>query len=372
MSSRNPLASIALLATTLVVALAAFGALGASAAPAPAPQGFVGITSQDTFNGGEAYRAKMFSEMQASGITLIRVEFTWAQIETAPDVFNFSAYDQFVLDAAQHGIEVMPVLYEEPGWYTSRPKKVKPTSVEYLNYPPASPSDITNFVTALVKQYGPGGTLWQENPTVTPVPIRVWQVWDEPNLNFFWYPHASAKAYTALLAAASQAIHAVDPGAEVVSAGMPQSLDGINLDKFVRELVADGAGKWMNTLAVNAYSSTASGVIGILKGVRSILNAGGDSGVALRVSEIGWSDVGPKSAFRAGVKGQATQISSVINDFGANRSSLNLKGFVYFTWRDTKPFYKVKDFWGLHTGLLRLNGTAKPSLQAFTNAVAGL
>jgi hypothetical protein len=363
---------LAVLVAVGVVALCAFGAFGAAAAPAPAPATFVGITSQDTFNGNEAYRAKMFAEMQAAGITLIRVEFVWANIETNPGVYDFGVYDQFVLDAAKHGITVMPVIYDEPGWDTSRPKKVKPGSVEYLNYPPADPSSIAPFVTALVKQYGPGGTLWQQNPGVTAVPIRVWQIWDEPNLNFFWYPHANAKAYTALLGDASQAIHAVDPGAEVVTAGMPQSPDGINLDKFVHELVADGAGKWMNTLAVNAYAPKASGVIKILKGVRSILDKGGDSGVALRVSEIGWSDAGPYSRFRAGKQGQATQITNVINAFGADRSSLDLKGFVYFTWRDMKPFHGVKDFWGLHTGLIKLNGKAKPSLAAFTNAVAGL
>ena len=266
----------------------------------------------------------------------------------------------------------MPVIYDEPKWDTSRPKKVRPKSVEYLNYPPLNAQSIGPFMTALVKQYGPGGTLWQQNPNATAVPIRAWQIWDEPNLNFFWYPHTNAQAYTALLAAASQAIHTTDPGAEVVSAGMPQSRDGVNLYKFVGQLVNDGAGKWMDTLAVNAYSSNAKGVISILSHVRSILNGGGDSSVALRVSEIGWSDVGPKSAFRAGVAGQATQVTDVIHDFGSDRSSLDLKGFVYFTWHDTKPFFGVKDFWGLHTGLLKLNGKAKPSLQAFTNAVAGL
>jgi hypothetical protein len=368
----HPSARLAVLAAVIVAALATFGSLGAHAAPGPAAPGFVGITSQDTFGGSEAYRAKMFNEMQAAGITLIRVEFNWAEIETAEHVYDFSAYNQFVLDAAAHGIEVMPVIYEEPGWYTSRPKKVKPTSVVYYNYPPKNPATIGPFVTALVQQYGPGGTLWKQNPSVTPVPIRIWQVWDEPNLNFFWYPRPNAAAYTALLADASQAIHAADPGAEVVSAGMPQSTDGVNLFKFVQALVNDGAGKWMNTLAVNAYAPTASGVNAILRHVRSILNSGGAANVGLRVSEIGWSDVGPKSKFRAGVSGQAKQISKVIADFGADRSSLGLKGFVYFTWRDTKPFYHVKDFWGLHTGLLKLNGKAKPSLRAFTNAVAGL
>jgi hypothetical protein len=33
---------------------------------------------------------------------------------------------------------------------------------------------------------------------------------------------------------------------------------------------------------------------------------------------------------------------------------------------------KVNGFRGLHTGPLKLTGKAKPSLQAFTNAVAGL
>jgi hypothetical protein len=360
-----------MLVAALAAAIAITGTVSATASTAKiatASPSFVGITSQDTFIGSEAYRATEFAAMKAAGITLIRQVFDWAQIETSPGVFNFSAYDQFVADAASYGIQVMPVLYDEPAFLSSRPKHAR----NIFNYPPKSMTAIAAFAKAAASWYGPGGTFWQDNPSVPVVPIRVWQIWDEPNLNFFWYPKASAANYAAMLASASSAIHGVDPGAEVVSAGMPQSTDGVNLFKFVRQLLAHGAGKSMNTLAVNAYSRTAGGVISLMAHVRSILDSDGASNVALRVSEVGWSDVGPKSAFRAGKKGQGTQIANVIRDFGNDRSSLNLKGFVYFDWRDGNPFKGVPNFWGLHTGLLRTNGTAKPSLAAFTKAVAAL
>lgn len=367
----RPLAVLLTLFAALAAAVSIAGSVSASASTASAATAapsFVGITSQDTLIGSETYRATQFAAMKTAGITLIRQVFDWAQIESSPGVFNFSLYDQFVADAASYGIQVMPVLYDEPTFLSSRPKHAH----NIFNYPPKSMTAIAAFAKAAVSWYGPGGKFWQENPTIPSEPIEVWQIWDEPNLNFFWYPHASASKYTQMLASAASAIHGVDPGAEVVSAGMPQSHSGVNLDKFVKELLADGAGKSMNTLAVNAYSRKASGVISILQKVRGILDSGGASNVALRVSEVGWSDVGPKSAFRAGKKGQATQIANMIDDFGTDRSSLNLRGFVYFDWRDGKPFKGVKNFWGLHTGLLRTNGSAKPSLAAFTHAVDGL
>ena len=55
------------------------------------------------------------------------------------------------------------------------------------------------------------------------------------------------------------------------------------------------------------------------------------------------------------------------------RANLNLRGFIYYAWRDGRPYApRFKDFWGLHTGLLRANGSAKPAFAAFKKAVAGL
>ena len=61
-----------------------------------------------------------------------------------------------------------------------------------------------------------------------------------------------------------------------------------------------------------------------------------------------------------------------MKDFYAVRSALDLKGFVYFDWRDARPYTGGFNFWGLHTGLLKLNGKPKPALKAFSAAANGL
>ena len=154
---------------------------------------------------------------------------------------------------------------------------------------------------------------------------------------------------------------------------MPLStLPGINLFSYIRDMLNAGAASWMNTLGVNPYASTASGVISLLQKVRAALNADGGSQVAIRATEFGWSDNGPGGPYKVTPSGQATQITQVIRDFAADTQSLDLRGFVYFGWRDQRPYAGRTDFWGLHTGLLTLSGKPKPALAAFSAAANAL
>jgi hypothetical protein len=98
----------------------------------------------------------------------------------------------------------------------------------------------------------------------------------------------------------------------------------------------------------------------------------GDSDASMWVTELGWSDTGPKAAFRAGKKGQGKRITQAIAALEKNRTALNLRGFFYFAWRDGAVYKGGKDFWGLHTGLLRKNGKRKPAYTAFKKAVSKL
>jgi hypothetical protein len=55
------------------------------------------------------------------------------------------------------------------------------------------------------------------------------------------------------------------------------------------------------------------------------------------------------------------------------RRKLRLRGVVYYSWRDAHPYPPLyKDMWGLHTGLLDVNGNPKPAFGAFCQAVAAL
>ncbi len=359
--------------TTVLAAMAATAATalafaGSGATQSAAPLGFVGMVSPDTFARNASYRDSQLAMMRGAGVTLVRQVFDWSTIEARRGVFDFSAYDSLVASAAQHGIEIMPVLFNPPAYLSARPAGTH----QHGTYPPADPASVEAFAAAAVRWYGPGGGFWAANPSIPQMPIEVWQIWDEPNLPVYWLPSPNAGEYAALLRDASRAIHRVDSSAEVVSAGLPQSALGVPLLSYLRSLLGAGAAGSIDSLGVNAYSNDESDMMTLLRQVRSTLDAGGASDVAIRVTEFGWADSGPDGHFSLTPAGQATQIGTAVRDFGAARSSLDLRGFVYFDWRDAAPYPGGVDFWGLHTGLLTLHGQPKPALAAFSQAANSL
>src|SRR5205823_5737529 len=107
---------------------------------------------------------------------------------------------------------------------------------------------------ALVRRYGPGGSLWRENPAVRAHPIIAWQVWNEPNLPVYWQMHPDAAQYTELLKVVGTAIHRADPRAQVVTAGLPQSKLGVSFETYLKAMYRAGAQGAFDVLAINAYS----------------------------------------------------------------------------------------------------------------------
>ena len=137
-------------------------------------------------------------------------------------------------------------------------------------------------------------------------------------------------------------------------------------------MYAAGANGTFDTLGIKPYAPTATSLISRLKQSRRIMAANGDSDAALWVTELGWSDVGPKAPFRAGKSGQAKRIKQAVAALKRNQAALNLRGFFYFAGKDGAVYKGGKDFWGLHTGLLNKKGKRKPAYAAFKKAVAGL
>lgn len=344
--------------------------LGVPSARAAAPAGFVGMSSDDTLAGSPSYRDRQLRQMHARGVTLLRQTFDWSLIERRRGRYDFSFYDPLVGAAAKRGITVMPILFNPPTFRSSRPKRSKVRGT----FPPKRPDDMARYATAAAQRYGPGGAFWSENASIPPVPVRTWQVWNEPNLPVYWRPKPSVTGYVRLLSAVSRALRAVDPGAEVVSAGLPDSdsRGSIPLERYITTMLEAGAAEWMTTLAINPYAARPQGVIEILESARRTLDAHGASQVQLRATELGWSDIGPGSPFRVGRQGQASRVGDLIAALGAQRESLRLLGFAYFNWRDAKPYPGYFDFWGLHTGLLTISGRPKPAMAAFAAATAVL
>jgi hypothetical protein len=347
-----------------VVSLAALAATSASADAPPPPNGaptdFVGLVSDDAFAAPGDYRQQQLTTQASLGVRLLRQTFDWSQIEVARGRYDLSYYDGFVGDAARAGITILPILFRAP--------RFRGGKAGTIAYPPKRYADLGRFGAVLVRRYGPDGTFWSQNPDVPKLPIRSWQIWNEPNLKAYWGRAPNAKQYAKLLRAAAKPIKAADPSAEIVTAGMPESKIGVPLKKFIPALYRAGAKSAFDVLAINPYGHTAAAVIRNIARARNLMRRFGDD-APIWATELGWSDSGPGGPQRVGPQGQATQLSNLIGALLRDRSSLNVRGFVYYQWRDGRP-YNGKDFWGLHTGLLTRDGQPKPAYYALQQALA--
>ncbi len=359
--------------TRLLIGLIAACALAlgpAASAHAAVPADFVGISSEDVFVGSSAYRDSALGAQADTGIGLLRQTFKWSAIERSPGRYSFGGYDGYMAATARHGISVLPILYDPPPFRSSSPRRHARRGV----YPPKRYADMGRFGAAVARRYGPAGSFWTEHPELPRRPITAFQVWNEPNLRYYWPRGPSARQYTRLLTATGKAIKAVDPSAEIVTAGLADSrLRGsISLKRFIAGMYKARARGRFGSLALNAYATNVRQLGASLRRVRRLMRSHGDRN-RIWITELGWCDRGPRSRFCVGARRQGRLIEQALRYVGKRRTSLGLRGLVYFTWKDGRPYPPLfQDFWALHTGLHRLNGTAKPALSAFRRGVASL
>lgn len=347
----------------LALALIVFALTAVSAAHA-APRDFVGMTSDETFQRAGSFRTTNLRGMRRAHVGLIRQVFDWARIETSEGVYDLSYMDEYVSAVAGQGISIMPVLTNAPNFYRrpgSKRGATRPNNLQRM----------AEFAQALVDRYGPHGSLWSERPYLRKVPIRVWQPWNEPSLPVYWGPRPNAREYVAMLRTVSRAIKDADPRAEIVTAGLPPSkLRGVvPLDRYIKQIYSAGGARYFDTLAINAYARDGEQLEELLMSVRKLMNSRGDRRARIWVTEIGWGDRGPRHRFIVGRRGQAQRITESFAVVRRLRNRLRLRGLVYFGWRDGKPYAPLfEDEWGLHTGLLDVNGRRKPAYRAFVRA----
>jgi Beta-galactosidase len=169
------LRAVALIA--LAAALAAAAVPAATAAPRKVPHGFHGVMwDRAARNAPEADLEQQWSLMAQSGVESVRTVFSWARAQptegVAPDL---SGTDALVSRAARHNIKLLPIVIDTPDWAAKRPG---------TGAPPAHVGAYTAFLRTLVLRYGPRGAFWEEHPELPRRPLREWQIWNEPHLDF--------------------------------------------------------------------------------------------------------------------------------------------------------------------------------------------
>lgn len=237
---------------------------------------------------------------------------------------------------------------------------------------PRDDASYAAFMTALVDRYGPNGTFWRT--ANRKVPIRMWEIWNEPDVTHFWDPQPFEATYLPLLHAAHDAIKRADPGATVVLAGLTnfswQDLAGIYSDP--------GASGWFDAVAAHPYTQYPAGVITILQRLRSVMNAHGDSSKPLIADEVSWPSAVGNSRyanqydFTTTQAGQAARIRQLLPLLARDRTSLGLLGFDYYTWATAEgPNLGAFSYAGLERYAGNGRFVAKPALAAYrTGALA--
>ena len=365
-----PLAACALV---LVAASASGAQRPSTVARYGVPNDFLGIVDTQTIAATPYWKAQTLATQRRSGIELQRQDFDWAQIEPRPGIFRFGPYDALMMATARAGMHVLAILDgPSPAYAATRARPGEHLSGLTV-YPPRSMSQFASFAAAVARRYGPGGSFWRSHPQLPAVPITSWEIWNEPNFDLYWGGHPSAASYASMLRAAVPAIHAVDPRAEIVTAGVANTeYGGIPGETYIEQLLAIRPRAPFDTLAVHAYAQSPAGVIDAVKQIRMILDIAGRSSTPIWLTEFGWASGGPSSPFTVGSARQANYVFQTIMTLARDAHALNVRGLVYYDWQD-EPAYAGggTNLWGFHTGLVDINGIAKQALSKYYQA-AGL
>ncbi len=311
----------------------------ATPSPAPSPTTVVapsqrfGMVAHLLWGGDPADAVADLDSIRGAGLGLVRFDVSWRAMEPARGTLTGLDTLDAVMDAvADRGMRAVITVIETPDWANGgRGGWV----------PPVDPATYARFIGRLAGRYA--------NRDVA------WEIWNEPNDPRFWQPRPDPAAYTALLVAASAAIHAADPGVTVLGGSL---LYGDTT--FLERMYADGAGGAFDGLAVHPYAQVRApwdtgdpyhSFLGTIDGLRRVMVEHGDEGRGMWLTEVGWAiQPGVDARTRADYLAQAVTMV-------AARPEIDAMAVYVLDAADDPAF-----------GLLR-DGRADPGFAAYADAV---
>jgi hypothetical protein len=324
----------------------------------------VGVVPQAALEPGETDR------MRRGGIESVRFWLSWAAVEERRDEYIWAQPDSVMREIASGDLEALPFLFGTPEWAAARDGR-RCAGPDCIPFAPASIETrhaFARFAAAAVRRYGPDGTFWEENPDLPKRPIRVWQIWNEPNLQIFFEPDVDASDYADILRRTASAIRSEDGDAEIVSAGLvgKRSSKGIEapgeyLDEFY---AVPDIGDSFDGIAVHPYDPKIGGTLDRVEAVLEAARRAEDEEVGLWVTEIGWASAGPRSQILVKTpREQARLLRRTYKRFFAHKQAWDLRGVYWYAWRDT-PRRDAVCRWCPASGLRKIGGQEKPAFRA--------
>jgi hypothetical protein len=331
---------------------------------------FFGVVAQTNPSDAE------FDRMHAGGVSTYRMAISWPAIQpSAGAPFDWTASDRLVADLTANRIEPLPVLYGSPCFVVACDPVA---SGQATPRPPTESAQAelawAEFIGEVVGRYGPGGRFWSEHPSLPERPLRVWEIWNEPNVPQFYAPTPSVDGYTELLRISSQAIRSADRGATILIGGVagdpgkPGSIEG---SEFLEGLYGAGARAYFDAVALHPYSPGLAGVRRQLVDVRRVLDLHADFDTPIWVTELGWGATdGSEGRFVESIDGQAEMLLGAFGLMAAKRKEWNIDRALWYAWRDPRPGQPACS-WCRTAGLFDAVGNPRPAWSAFAELSGG-
>ncbi|MBQ6620569.1 MAG: beta-galactosidase [Thermoguttaceae bacterium] len=212
---------------------------------------------------GDSRLDKILQAIREAGIRFVRADFVWSIIENPQGTWDFSRIDATLDEMDKYGLTMLPILDYDTSW--SRPV------VEHLDA-------WGEFVRTTVSRYKDR--------------IRYWEIWNEPNLQQFWFFEPNAEEYTKLLVESSRIIHEIDPDLKVVYGGT----SGIPY-KFIEESFAAGACEAFDVMNIHPYRNGLASVgtedrfVYEIDLTRELMERYGVGDKPIWITEMGWSSI---------------------------------------------------------------------------------
>lgn len=214
--------------------------------------------------------------MKAAGATWVRMITSWSMIEPRQGQFDWAATDRLVNFATARNMTVLGLVTYTPGWARYR---------QWAGFEgrPADPNAFANFARIAAERYrGRVGT---------------WEVWNEPNLWFFYFPGVDAISFAEIQKATYTAIKSTVPEATVLGPGLANAnnLSAVSRSPitFLTSLYNAGAGPYMDGISLHPYTypylptDAANKTWANVEDAYEVMSANGDAGKKIWITEYG-------------------------------------------------------------------------------------
>jgi hypothetical protein len=310
----------------VAVMLTALATAPAHAAKREVPRGWLGIDADGPLMENMSSAAETEWDLLAqSGAESARIAVRWRVVQPKKSVPpDLTTTDALVLAAAKRGVRFLPVVQGTPDW-AARYKSKHGAS------PPRDVRTFAAFLRVLIKRYGSSGTLWTEHPEVPALPIRDWQIWNEPNFRDFWSKQPFAKSFVPLMRAAYRAVHRADKHAHVILAGMAnRSWRGLQ-----RVYEAGGRGTF-DAVALHPFTAKPANVVELVKLARTMMRKHHDAKRPVWITELSFpaakGKVDHPFGFETTQAGQVKRLRETLRGLAKQRRRLHIQRVFWYAW----------------------------------------